>query len=117
MSSATALVSLALGVVLHVAGDDVHVAGLEDANLAADAHFQLTLDNNAALLVRVGMERHQGTGLDLHQGEEHLRAPESAGASALGQFFVAAAFRAEEVVAHDVDSSGLCDAGFRLSPE
>ena len=85
---------------LNVAGDDVHIAGLEDAHLASDAHFELAFDDDAALLMGMRVQGHQGAGFDLHQGEEHLGSPEGARAGAFGEFFVATALGAEEVVAH-----------------
>ena len=37
-----------LGLILHVAWDDVHVAGFQEFDLAADLHLQLALDDDAS---------------------------------------------------------------------
>ena len=65
-----------LGVVFHVAGYDVHISRAEDFHLAANAHLHLAFDDDAGLLMGMGMERDFGVGVDGDQGQQHVVAPE-----------------------------------------
>ena len=78
--------------------------GFNTLTSLADAHLQLAFHYDAALLVRVGVQRHCRSGLHLHQRKQHLIAPEGAGAGPFGQFLVAAAVRLQEIIAHQVVS-------------
>jgi len=65
--------------VLDPTGDHPDIAGLDGARLVADGEGEFALQAHADLLVRMAVWRDDRMGVQIHQRQQHLLAPEGAG--------------------------------------